>query len=240
MLDLVPAARVGLIGIYRDQATLQPVEYYFKVPADLDERLIIVARPDARHRQLLGRRRRPLKERGANDIRFLCLLAAPEGVDRMAGAHPDVPHLHRRDRQPSTTRATSCPASATPATACTARSRQGFTRTRSVCSALHGWRAPPIEPSSILVSPRLIGPETAVGKHPVERIVAAGHVAKSPVISHLVDEALRRRRHLVERAGDVVVVEDNMRHSRTTISSSRNAQDDLVAEQVRSVRPFGS
>jgi uracil phosphoribosyltransferase len=91
MLDLVPAARVAHIGIYRDHETLQPVEYYFKAPAELDNRLIIVVDPMLATANSSIAAVERLKERGANNLRFLCLLAAPEGIDKFTRAHPDVP-----------------------------------------------------------------------------------------------------------------------------------------------------
>lgn len=91
MLDLVPAARVAHIGIYRDHETLQPVEYYFKAPSELDNRLIIVVDPMLATANSSIAAVDKLKERGANNIRFLCLLAAPEGIEKFSTAHPDVP-----------------------------------------------------------------------------------------------------------------------------------------------------
>jgi uracil phosphoribosyltransferase len=91
MLDLVPAARVAHIGIYRDHATLQPVEYYFKAPSELDNRLIIVVDPMLATANSSIAAIEQLKKRGANNLRFLCLLAAPEGVEKFVHAHPDVP-----------------------------------------------------------------------------------------------------------------------------------------------------
>ena len=91
MLDLVPAARVAHIGLYRDPKTLVAVEYYFKAPDDLADRLIIVVDPMLATANSAIAAVDRLKERGAKQIRFLCLLAAPEGVDRFSGAHPDVP-----------------------------------------------------------------------------------------------------------------------------------------------------
>lgn len=91
VLSLIPSARVGHIGIYRDPVTLKPVQYYVKLPPNLAEALVIVVDPmlatggSAVHAVQL------VKERGAKDIRFLCLVAAPEGVEAMAQAHPDVP-----------------------------------------------------------------------------------------------------------------------------------------------------
>ncbi|WP_206456350.1 uracil phosphoribosyltransferase [Aurantimonas marina] len=91
MLDLVPAARVAHIGLYRDHETLQPVEYYFKAPDDLADRLVIVVDPMLATANSAIAAMDKLKERGARNIRFLCLLAAPEGVERFCAAHPDIP-----------------------------------------------------------------------------------------------------------------------------------------------------
>jgi uracil phosphoribosyltransferase len=91
VLELVPSARVGFVGLYRDEATLQPVKYYSKVPADLDERVTIVLDPMLATGNSSVAAVDLLKEAGATDVRFLCLLAAPEGVRRMQDAHPDVP-----------------------------------------------------------------------------------------------------------------------------------------------------
>jgi uracil phosphoribosyltransferase len=91
MLDLVPAARVAHIGMYRDHDTLQPVEYYFKAPEDLASRLIIVVDPMLATANSATAAMEKLKERGAKNIRFLCLLAAPEGIRRFRDAHPDIP-----------------------------------------------------------------------------------------------------------------------------------------------------
>ena len=91
MLDLVPSARVAHIGLYRDPETLQPVEYYFKAPTDIADRLVIVVDPMLATANSAVAAIDKLKERGANNIRFLCLLAAPEGVERFTKAHPDVP-----------------------------------------------------------------------------------------------------------------------------------------------------
>ncbi|MCT8269099.1 uracil phosphoribosyltransferase [Afifella sp. JA880] len=91
MLDLVPAARVAHVGLYRDPETLQPVEYYFKAPEDLHERVVIAVDPMLATANSAIAAIQRLKERGAKDIRFVCLLAAPEGVERFRAAHPDVP-----------------------------------------------------------------------------------------------------------------------------------------------------
>lgn len=91
MLELIPSARVGFVGLYRDEETLQPVEYYFKVPERLDERLVILVDPMLATGNSSAAAVDMVKKAGAKDIRFLCLLAAPEGVKRMKEAHPDVP-----------------------------------------------------------------------------------------------------------------------------------------------------
>ena len=91
MLELIPSARVGFVGLYRDEETLKPVQYYFKVPDHLDERLVIVVDPMLATGNSSAAAVDLLKRAGARDIRFLCLLAAPEGVARMKEAHPDVP-----------------------------------------------------------------------------------------------------------------------------------------------------
>ncbi|MEO1453708.1 MAG: uracil phosphoribosyltransferase [Pseudomonadota bacterium] len=91
MLELIPSARVGFVGLYRDEATLKPVQYYFKVPTELDERLVIAVDPMLATGNSSAAAIDLLKQAGATDIRFLCLLAAPEGVARMKEAHPDVP-----------------------------------------------------------------------------------------------------------------------------------------------------
>ena len=90
MLKLIPAAKVGHIGLYRDEVTLKPVEYFCKLPADIGDREVIVTDPmlatggsaiDAIHL---------LKQKGAKSIRLMCLIAAPEGVKAVTEAHPDV------------------------------------------------------------------------------------------------------------------------------------------------------
>ncbi len=91
ILELVPSARVGFVGLYRDEETLQPVEYYFKVPEDLGDRLVIAVDPMLATGNSSVAAIDKLKEAGATNIRFLCLLAAPEGIKRMKEAHPDVP-----------------------------------------------------------------------------------------------------------------------------------------------------
>lgn len=90
MLELVPAARVAHIGLYRDPETLQAVEYYFKAPSGLADRMIIVMDPMLATANSAIAAVDRLKERGARDLRFVCLLAAPEGLRKMRDAHPDV------------------------------------------------------------------------------------------------------------------------------------------------------
>ena len=91
MLELVPSARVAHIGVYRDHETLEAVEYYFKAPEDVVSRLIIVVDPMLATGNSSIAAIEKLKQRGAKNIRFLCLLAAPEGIKNFRAAHPDVP-----------------------------------------------------------------------------------------------------------------------------------------------------
>lgn len=91
VMELIPSARVGFVGLYRDPDTLQPVQYYFKVPDALDERLVIAVDPMLATGNSSAAAIDLLKQAGATNIRFLCLLAAPEGISRMKQAHPDVP-----------------------------------------------------------------------------------------------------------------------------------------------------
>ncbi|WP_322987764.1 MULTISPECIES: uracil phosphoribosyltransferase [unclassified Hoeflea] len=91
MLDLVPSARVAHIGVYRDHETLEAIEYYFKAPEDITNRLVIVVDPMLATGNSSIASVEKLKERGAQNIRFLCLLAAPEGIRNFQEAHPDVP-----------------------------------------------------------------------------------------------------------------------------------------------------
>lgn len=90
MLDLVPSARVSHVGLYRDHETLQPVEYYFKAPDDLGDRLVIAVDPMLATSNSANMAIEKLKQHGATNIRFLCLLAAPEGIKALQEAHPDV------------------------------------------------------------------------------------------------------------------------------------------------------
>ncbi len=91
MLELVPSARVAHIGLYRDPKTLAAVEYYFKAPPDVAERLVIVLDPMLATANSAVAAVDRLKERGCREIRLVCLLAAPEGIAHFHGVHPDVP-----------------------------------------------------------------------------------------------------------------------------------------------------
>ncbi|PCI02776.1 MAG: uracil phosphoribosyltransferase [Hyphomicrobiales bacterium] len=91
MLELVPSARVAHVGLYRDHETLEAVEYYFKAPDDIADRMVIVVDPMLATANSATMAIEKLKERGANNIRFLCLLAAPEGIKAFQTALPDVP-----------------------------------------------------------------------------------------------------------------------------------------------------
>ena len=91
ILELIPAARVGFVGLYRDPETLQPVQYYCKLPDHMEDRIAIVVDPMLATGNSSAAAVSLLKAAGARQIRFLCLLAAPEGIARMKEAHPDVP-----------------------------------------------------------------------------------------------------------------------------------------------------
>jgi len=91
ILELIPAARVGFVGLYRDHETLQPVQYYCKLPEQLEDRVTIVVDPMLATGNSSAAAVDLIKAKGAKNIRFLCLLAAPEGIARMKAAHPDVP-----------------------------------------------------------------------------------------------------------------------------------------------------
>lgn len=90
MLDLVPGARVGHVGLYRDPETLQAVEYYMKLPDHIDERLVVAVDPMLATGNSVSAAIKRIKESGAREIRFMCLLAAPEGIEALTKAHPDV------------------------------------------------------------------------------------------------------------------------------------------------------
>ena len=91
MLDLVPSARVGHVGLYRDPVTLTPVEYYMKLPRAVEDRLCIVVDPMLATGNSAVAAVQKVKDAGARNIKFACLLTAPEGVKVFSAAHPDVP-----------------------------------------------------------------------------------------------------------------------------------------------------
>ena len=100
VLRLIPGARVGHLGFYRNEETLQPVRYYGKLPPDPERRIFILVDPMLGTGGTSVAATSELKERGARDIRLMCLVAAPEGAARMAAAHPDVPiHTAALDRR---------------------------------------------------------------------------------------------------------------------------------------------
>jgi len=100
MLDLMPSARVGHVGLYRDPETLEAVEYYYKVPQDIGERLVVVVDPMLATANSGIAAVDRLKQGGARRLKFVCLLAAPEGVAAFTAAHPDVPlYTAALDRQ---------------------------------------------------------------------------------------------------------------------------------------------
>lgn len=90
MLAMIPAAKVGHIGLYRDPATLEPVEYYCKMPDDIAEREVFVVDPMLATGGSSVAAIQMLKDKGARKIHFMCIIAAPEGVSKMKTAHPDV------------------------------------------------------------------------------------------------------------------------------------------------------
>ncbi len=90
LLDLVPSARVGFIGLYRDHETLKPVQYYLKLPHSMSERHCVAVDPMLATGNSVIAAIDRLKENGAKNIRFVCLLAAPEGIKALTEAHPDV------------------------------------------------------------------------------------------------------------------------------------------------------
>jgi uracil phosphoribosyltransferase len=90
LLELVPSARVGHIGLYRDPETLTPVEYYFKVPEDIAERLVVLVDPMLATGNSIAAAVSRLKEVGVKDIKLVCLLSAPEGIKALSRSHPDV------------------------------------------------------------------------------------------------------------------------------------------------------
>jgi uracil phosphoribosyltransferase len=91
MSELVPSARIGHVGLYRDPKTLEAVEYYFKAPADLANRLCIVVDPMLATGHSASAALTRIKQAGAVNIRFICLLSAPDGIATLKEDHPDVP-----------------------------------------------------------------------------------------------------------------------------------------------------
>ncbi len=91
LLDLIPSARVGHVGIYRDHVTLEAKQYYFKTPDKLDERLVIMVDPMLATGATAIAAAHQLKKAGARAMKFLCLVAAPEGVEKFSKTHPDIP-----------------------------------------------------------------------------------------------------------------------------------------------------
>jgi len=93
MLELVPTARVGMIGLYRDEETLEPHEYYCKLPPEIEDRLVLVVDPMLATAGTAIAAIHKLKERGCKNIKFMCLVAAPEGIAALRAAHPDI-HIY--------------------------------------------------------------------------------------------------------------------------------------------------
>ena len=91
LLSLVPTATVGFVGLYRDPETLKPVEYYLKLPEHMSQRRVMLVDPMLATGHSAIAAVQKIKDSGAKDIRFLCLVAAPEGIETFATAHPDVP-----------------------------------------------------------------------------------------------------------------------------------------------------
>lgn len=91
VLKLVPSARVGHIGLYRDHETLEPVQYYFKIDSRVEERSFVIIDPMLATGGSACIAATTLRDSGAKSVKFLCLVAAPEGLDRMQSCHPDVP-----------------------------------------------------------------------------------------------------------------------------------------------------
>ena len=90
VLQLIPAAKVGHIGLYRDPKTLKPIEYYCKMPSDIDKRLVLVIDPMLATGGTAIDAISQIKKRGAQNIKFMCLVAAPEGLNKIREAHPDI------------------------------------------------------------------------------------------------------------------------------------------------------
>ena len=123
VLSLVSGARVGFIGLYRDEETLQPVEYYVKLPTDLEERDVIVLDPMLATGNSSAAAIEAVKDAGARSVTLVSLVAAPPGIERVHAAHPDVHIVCAAIDRGLTSAATSSPGSGTPATASTAPSK---------------------------------------------------------------------------------------------------------------------
>jgi len=90
IIKVIPNAKIGHIGLYRNEKTLEPIQYYFKVPKDIEKREVILLDPILATGGSVAASIQMLKEAGAKKIKFLCLIASPEGIKRVAEAHPDV------------------------------------------------------------------------------------------------------------------------------------------------------
>ena len=123
VLSLIPGARVGFIGLYRNEETLEPVEYYVKLPDDLPERDVILLDPMLATGNSTAAAVETVERPGAASIRLIALIAAPEGIVRIHRDHPDISIVVASIDRALNEKATSCRASATQATACTARNR---------------------------------------------------------------------------------------------------------------------
>ena len=125
VLSLIPGARVGFIGLYRNEETLQPVEYYVKLPADIAERDVILLDPMLATGNSTAAAVETVKQAGASSIRLIALIAAPEGIARIHRDHPDVPIVVAVGRPRAEREGLHRPrVSATQATGSTARSRR--------------------------------------------------------------------------------------------------------------------
>lgn len=90
LMDLIPSAKIGHVGLYRNEETLEPVEYYCKMPTDIEERLTLVLDPMLATGGSAKDAITMIKKRGAKDIKFVCIIAAPQGIEALRKAHPDV------------------------------------------------------------------------------------------------------------------------------------------------------
>ncbi len=159
VLSLVPGARVGFIGLFRDEETLEPVEYFVKLPGDIADRDVILLDPMLATGNSTAAAVETVKRAGATSIRLIALIAAPEGIARVHGEHPDVRIVVASVDRELNDKGYILPGSATQATACTGRNKRSCwtssrrrprfsterrSRSRSSCSSLRrseGWRA---------------------------------------------------------------------------------------------------